>query len=108
MASTFVPISDTFYATINKYEGVVYVHLHHKHNKRKRLSLKYDDLKKMLNRASAFDKALDKLSCAEEEEDEDIGSSDDDLAYKMLTSDEPVGKRMKRNPHQSTSKQRDA
>ena len=89
--SSFVRISDNYYAILNTYENNVYIHLHNKHNNKKRFYMKYDDLMSLVHKEKAFERALDKLYA---EEDEDSGSSDDDMAYKTLTAsdDTPIKK----------------
>ena len=100
--SSFVRISDNYYAILNTYENNVYVHLHNKHNKKKRFSMKYDDLMSLVHKEKAFERALDKLYA---EEDDNSGSSDDDMAYKTLTaSDDTCVKKAKHSTDAPSAK----
>ena len=98
MASTFVRVTEHLFAILNTYEGSVYVHVHNKFNKKKRFSLKYDDLKILFSKEPAFERALDRLTAATEEEsaesDDDV---DDDRAFKSVAHyrDEPAKKTSK-------------
>lgn len=85
-ASQYVHLNDRYYAILNMYEGEVYVHLHNKYKKRKRFTLKFEDLRVLLRRGDVFEKALEKLYTDEREAEEELEEGDDDdMAYRQLT-----------------------
>ena len=98
-ASQYVHINDRYYAILNKYEGDVYVHLHNKYKKRKRFTLKFEDLRVLLRKGDVFEKALDKLYADEREAEEELeDGDDDDMAYRRLSDpklQEPPQKKSK-------------
>ena len=95
-ASQNVHINDRYYAILNIYEGEVYVHLHNKYKKRKRFTLKFEDMRVILRKGEIFEKALQRLYSDERDAKEELeDGDDDDLAYRQL-SDPPTAPPKKR------------
>ena len=104
--SRYLHINSTYYAIMNRYESRVYVHLRNKYDKKKRMSMSYNDaFRVMLGNAERFMKAARSLEGGsddddDEEEDEDEDDDDDDVdrAFKQcasITGDELTAKKSK-------------
>lgn len=98
-ASQYVHLNEHYYAILSMYNEEVYVHLHNKYKKRKRFSLKFDDMRTILCKGDVFEKALDKLYTEDREGKEELeDGDDDDMAYHQIsdpTFKAPLKKRPK-------------
>ena len=92
-SSQYIHISDSFFAVMNQYQGKLYVHVRNKFDKKKKLSMNYDDaFRVMLSKFDKFEKAAQRLRDDGDEEEEE-GSDEDDRAYRECT--DPPKKRAK-------------
>ena len=97
--SRFVSIDENFYAILNVFQDKVYVHIHNRQNRKKRLTMKYEVMKNIFEKQTSFERASEQLMEKEEEEEEDCGSSYDDYAYKRLMNEESAKKKVKTSGH---------
>ena len=101
--SVYLHINSTYYAVVNRYESRIYVHLRNKYDKKKRMSMSYDDaFRVMLRNAERFMKAARSLEGTSDDDDDDEDEDDDDddvdRAFKRcasITGDELTAKKSK-------------
>ena len=49
MASTYVHLNKRFYCTMNEYNGETYVHIRHRYDTSKRLSMRYAEMLEVID-----------------------------------------------------------
>ena len=90
MASTYVHLNKRFYCTMNEYNGETYVHIRHRYDTSKRLSMRYAEMLEVIESKANLERSYEQLQkqLREEGEERSGGSEcdeaveDEDVAYR--------------------------